>query len=88
MLVMESLSTADPRARTPSRIARNETDIDEFLSTLSDRSQRQELSASNLAEHDRRMTSSPSSTISRPRTSPAARRAIEDADTVIMAETI
>ena len=91
--LMESLSTADPVARTPSRIARNDTGIDEILSTLSDRSQRQELSASNLAEHDRMqrerlasagIVSSPSSTISRPRTSPAALRALEDAGTVIM----
>ena len=91
--LMESLSTEDPGARTPSRFARNDTDIDEFFSTLSDQSQRQELSASNLAEHDRMqrerlasagIVSSPSSTISRPRTSPAALRALEDAGTVIM----
>ena len=97
--LMESLSTADPVARTPSRIARNDTGIDEFLSTLSDQSQRQELSASNLAEHDRMqmerlasvgIVSSPS-TNSRPRTSPAALRSrsgtvqeLEDAPTVIM----
>jgi hypothetical protein len=86
--LMESLSTDDFEARTPSRIARNDTEIDDFLSTLTGQSQRQELNAKNLAKHDRRMASSPSSTISRPRTSPAARRAIEDADTVIMAETI
>ena len=99
---MESLSTADPQARTPSRIARNETEINEFLSTLSDRSQRQELNDSNLAEHERLLRldsagfSSPS-TNSRPRTSPAALRSrsgtvqeLEDAPTVIMgrAETI
>jgi hypothetical protein len=94
MLVMESLSTADPRARTPSRIARNETDIEEFLSMLSDESQKRELNASNLAAHNDRMqmdrlasagmvSSSPSSTISRSSSSAvAARRALEDAETV------
>ena len=81
---MESLSTDDYEARTPSRIARNDTEIDDLLSTLT---------ASNLAAHDMQMERlastgiSPSSTISRSRTSPAARRAIEeDADTVILTE--
>ena len=92
--MLELMSTDDLGARTPSRIARKNTDIEEFLSMLSDESQKRELNASNLAAHNDRMqmdrlasagmvSSSPSSTISRSSSSAAAaRRALEEAETV------
>jgi hypothetical protein len=59
--LIDSMSTSDPEARTPSRIGAKEADITNILTELSEESERRsftdnpgKLSQENLREHDRR----------------------------------